>query len=335
MVMETEKTPAFCEICRNDTAYKVTETSLCGTLKGETYYYQGKEARCMACGSLVYVPEINDANLKSLYDSYRRQNNIVPLETVLAIPEKYAIGKRPLSLLLGWGEQTFSRYCDGDIPTKQYSDILIKIYNDPNYYASLLEAGKNNLKSQTSYEKSRKAVDALVGKTGPDEPKISLAIKYLLHQCEDITPLALQKALYYIQGFYYAFYHTFLFSEDCEAWVHGPVYRDIYFRYRNYRFDPIARPEGFDTSSLTAAEKAIFDSVVDNLCCYSGKVLECFTHKETPWLSARGSLPVNALSEHVIPQEAIGEYFASVKNKYHMINPNDIRNYARSMFQSC
>ena len=29
--------------------------------------------------------------------------------------------------------------------------------------------------------------------------------------------IALQKALYYIQGFYYAFYKEFLFAENCQA----------------------------------------------------------------------------------------------------------------------
>lgn len=67
----------------------------------------------------------------------------------------FKIGKRPLSLLLGWGEQTFSRYCDGDMPTKQYSDILKRIYEDPIYYLSVLEDNKDRLKSMISYEKSK------------------------------------------------------------------------------------------------------------------------------------------------------------------------------------
>jgi hypothetical protein len=77
--------------------------------------------------------------LEQLYSEFRKQHNIISLEKIIEIPEKYNIGKRPLSLLLGWGEQTFSRYYDGDMPTQQYSAI-------------------------------------------------------------DITPLALQKLLYYIQG---------------------------------------------------------------------------------------------------------------------------------------
>lgn len=324
----------FCEECHNDVDYTVTEELMVGKIKGVEYHYTGKEAKCACCGTRIYVPEINDFNLRTLYDVYRKENGIVSLDIILAIPEKYSIGKRPLSLLLGWGEQTFSRYCDGDMPTKQYSEILTRIYEDPLYYAELLEAGKGNLKSQSSYEKSRKAVDALIGVFDRDSSNIDVAIKYILNKCQDITPLALQKALYYIQGFYYAFYNAFLFTENCEAWVHGPVYRDVYFRYRDYRFDPIAENVAFDDSILTASEKAVFDSVINHLCCYSGKILEQFTHNEAPWLDTRGDLTLSVPSERIIPQTSIGAYFVAIKTKYNMMKPNDISAYAQDMFRS-
>ena len=63
----------------------------------------------------VFVSNINDYNLKNLYNELRKQNNIISLEHILEIPKKYNIGKRSLSLLLGWGGQTFIRYCDGDM----------------------------------------------------------------------------------------------------------------------------------------------------------------------------------------------------------------------------
>ena len=146
--------------------------------------------------------------------------------------------------------------------------------------------------------------------------------------------MALQKALYYIQGFYYAFYNTFLFTEECEAWVHGPVYRNVYFKYRDYRFDPITKSQYSDDSVLNTSEKAIFDSVIHNLCCYSGKVLEQFTHNETPWLIARGNLPVTESSEKIISHDNIGTYFKEVKEKYKMMKPSDIHDYAIDMFDS-
>ncbi|MDO5406041.1 MAG: DUF4065 domain-containing protein [Eubacteriales bacterium] len=323
----------FCEECRHDVTFNVAVKQMKGTIKGETYSYLGKVAHCADCGSEIYVSEINDYNLKALYDKYREKNEIISLEAILKIPEKYAIGKRPISLLLGWGEQTFSRYCDGDIPTKQYSDILKRIYDNPGYYDEILEKNKGNLKTTASYDKSKRAVAAILGTGTVEKTKIDLVIGYLLNQCEDITPLALQKALYYIQGFYYAFYKTFLFSEDCQAWVHGPVYREIYFRYRDYKFDPIECSDEFDDSVFSSSEKAILESVAKHICCYSGKVLEKFTHSEAPWLSARGELLENVPSDRMILKEQMGEYFSAVKEKYNMINPNDIKVYAQTMFQ--
>jgi len=323
----------FCETCRKDEPYYLKTATMKGTLKGEEYEYTGKQAFCSECNAEVYVAEIEDANLKALYDAYRQKNAIISLENILEIPQKYNIGKRPLSLLLNWGEMTFSRYCEGDMPTKQYSDTLQKIYNEPEFYLTMLEENKANLKSLMAYEKSKRTTLELLGQAQSTKSKVDEVIGYLLFKCEDITPLALQKALYYVQGLYYAFMDTFLFEDDCEAWVHGPVYRDIYNRYSSYRFDPIEGEKEFDVSVFTDEEKAIIDSVVQYFCCYSGKILESFTHSEIPWLKTRGNLPSEAHSNRIISKDMIAEYFTAVKQKYNMLVPDDVENYAKVMFE--
>lgn len=328
------KNLTFCEECRKDVAYYVESVYINSTLKGEEYGYTGKKAVCAECGAEVYVAQIEDDNLKSLYDAYRQKNGIISLEKILEIPQKYSIGKRPLSLLLGWGEMTFTRYCDGDMPTKQYSDVLQRIYDDPEFYLSLLEKNKGNLKSLHAYEKSKRRVKELLSGQKTEDSKIEDVVEYILSQCGgDITHLAMQKALYYVQGFYNAFTNTFLFTQDCEAWVHGPVYREIYNRYSSYGYDPIDSNGMFDVSVFTDTEKAVIDSVIQNLCCYSGKILERFTHSEMPWLKTRGDLPADAPSDRIISKEDIGEYFSAVKQKYNMLTPSDIENYAQVMFR--
>ena len=324
---------AFCPECRQNMIYSVKVNTELAELKGEVYEFTSHTAYCEKCGVEIYVAELEDANLKALYDAYRQRHNIIPLEDIRAISEKYNIGKRPLSLLLGWGEQTFSRYYDGDMPTKQYSEILKQIYADPAYYLSLLEKSKDNLKSDKAYEKSKTATEMLLNiPVTPQRPKIDVVVAYLLSQCQDITPLSLQKALYYVQGFSYAFYHTFLLTEDCEAWVHGPVYREIYKRYSNYCFDPIDIVHEFDISSLSGEEKLLLDSIIRHVCCYSGKTLESFTHTETPWVSVRAGLPADASSNRIIPKQSIGEYFTSVKEKYQMLTPANIKDYTQNLF---
>lgn len=324
----------FCEECRDDVTYRIIEHDMVGEIKGEEYHYLGKEAICDNCGAYVYVPEINDYNLEALYDEYRKANDIIALSEVRAIPKKYAIGKRPLSNLLGWGEHTFTRYYDGDVPTRQYSEILKRIYNDPTYYMAILEENKDMINSERSYKKSKEAVESLISQNANNGDKIDNVIGYILNQCEDITPLALQKSLYYVQGFFFAFFNRFIFNDDCEAWAHGPVYRNIYARYADYKFDPISKVEMFDSSVLTAQEKAVLDSVIKNVCCYSGKILETFTHNESPWLDTRGDIPDGAPSDKVIEKEAISKYFTKIKERYDMDTPADIQNYTRRMFDA-
>ncbi|MBU3110994.1 type II toxin-antitoxin system antitoxin SocA domain-containing protein [Clostridium lacusfryxellense] len=324
----------FCEYCRKDVGYTQKEEYMSAELKGETYSYSGKTATCDECSNEIYVSEVNDYNLIQLYNEFRKQHDIISLEKILEIPRRYSIGKRPLSLLMGWGEQTFTRYCDGDMPTKQYSEILKKIYEDPNFYLSILEVNKGKLKSQSAYEKSRVATLSILKIDEISETsKIDITINYLLCKCDDITPLALQKLLYYVQGFYYAFMNRFIFEENCEAWVHGPVYKNVYIKYREYCFDRIECDDLTDDITLSGSEKTIIDSVIKNLSGYSGKTLEAFTHLETPWLVTRGDLPTSVNTDREIDRELIGSYFTDVKHKYNMLNPSDIAAYSKVMFE--
>lgn len=72
-----DKITTFCEECRDDVVYNVTELIKQSVLKEETYKYKGKEAVCAQCGSEVYVAEIEDYNLKALYDAYRNKDSVI------------------------------------------------------------------------------------------------------------------------------------------------------------------------------------------------------------------------------------------------------------------
>jgi len=157
--MSQTKSCVFCYECLEDVTYITCREERLGSIKGKKYPYIAMIARCKRCNEVLDV--YNDENLKILYDAYREKHNLISLQTVRAIPGKYFIGKSVLSALLGWGEVTFTRYFDGYLPTKQYSDILVKIYEDPLYYLTILEAGKNRI-SEVAYRKSKRAVQELL-----------------------------------------------------------------------------------------------------------------------------------------------------------------------------
>jgi uncharacterized phage-associated protein len=299
-------------------------------IKGKTIKYIGKIAYCEACKSEIFVSDIRDFNLKALDTAFREEENLIKVEDIERILEVYDIGKRPLSLLLGWGEGTLTRYIDGDIPTKLYSDKLKRILKDRIYYLELLEKNKDNI-TDVAFRKSKKAINKKPISLNEKTTKIESVVRYLLVQTSEITPLALQKLLYFSQGFQKAFTNTFLFEEDCEAWIHGPVYRNVYNKYKGHGYNPIEEELSYQNIDLSEDEKELLDHIVLYFGRYSGKVLENMTHSEEPWRVSRHGLKDFETSNIIIEKKEIGSYFISVKEKYKMLNFTDIKDYSEDL----
>lgn len=165
-----------------------------------------------------------------------------------------------------------------------------------------------------------------------------MVISYIFERLGEVTPLALQKILYFIQGLYFSKYGTPLFSDNCQAWVHGPVYVEIYDLFSSFRYDPIDDPR-FEllkgkSNSLDSEEKEVIDLVVNTFGIYGGKTLERITHKENPWLDAREGYSESEPSQEEISKEAIREYFVAVREKYDLNTESGIMEYIQEMLAS-
>ena len=122
-------------------------------------------------------------------------------------------------------------------------------------------------------------------------------------------PLKLQKLLYLAQGFSFAFYDEALFSEDIEAWVHGPVVPSVYHEYKSYKYNPIMIKyslKKFDDKTLD-----ILNYVKDNFSKFDSKFLEEMTHNQEPWLLSREGLDPDERCDKTIPKDVIADYFTS------------------------
>ena len=153
----------LCETCLCPREYRVEESQTLSNFRvdGTSVQYQELRAFCLTCNHEVFVHEVNKENTTRIKKELRKVKNLVPFELVQETPIKYHIGKRPLSLLLGWGELTYSRFIDGALPTRCYSDLIDIIYHNPKIYQNILEKNKN-LISDVAYRKSKKAVQELL-----------------------------------------------------------------------------------------------------------------------------------------------------------------------------
>lgn len=69
----------FCDSCHKDVAYTVQEEEIKTTLKGEDYYYTGKVAVCNECKSYIHSDELEDENLRILYELMKINGLLKPI----------------------------------------------------------------------------------------------------------------------------------------------------------------------------------------------------------------------------------------------------------------
>jgi len=161
------------------------------------------------------------------------------------------------------------------------------------------------------------------------EDKLNTVANYVLRN--DITNKALQKILYIIQGFSLAFDDKPIFYELPEAWVHGPVYRCLYNKFKSFGYCPIEVDVNNYNGNLLLNEIKLIDNVMKYFGCFTANKLEAISHNEMPWIKARGGLKEDENSTIEITLEDMKEYFVGVKNKYNLVNYSDIKEYAKVM----
>jgi len=93
-----------------------------------------------------------------------------------------------------------------------------------------------------------------------------------------------------------------------EAWVHGPVFRDLYtdFRYNDYFYTNQANIEEISEETSNFLERIwnVYGS-------FSGEQLEEMTHNEAPWINARKGLDKFESSNNLINDADIFEEYLS------------------------
>ncbi len=324
----------FCTECRKETTYTLKKIRINQTIREKEYTFEITAAFCNECGGEMGIPGLMDYNVKEIDEQYRKVEKIITVEDIDRLRKLYNIGKAPLSLALGFGEVTITRYLAGQVPSKEYSDIMLHALTSASYMKELLDQNREKI-GDTAYKKAYTAAAQIESLYVAVPSELLAVIAHIFSTLHEVTPLTLQKLLYYIQGNYAAIYDKPLFNATCEAWVHGPVYRNVYNLFRDFKYNPIDDdrfvPLKESALPLTTEAKEVVDRVLDTFGMYSGKVLESITHKETPWLDARKDLLPDATSHAEISLDAMKSYFAKVDKQFDIRTRDGLRRYIVTM----
>lgn len=328
--MKKENKMIYCEICNDIEKCNYKEKYDEIKIKYYNVKYLKKWYECSNCGNII-TDEFDNENVKNANTALRKMTDLITISEIEEILKKYNIGKKPLSLVLGLGEITITRYLDGLNPSKNNSDLLKAILNNPEIYEMYLLVNQKNI-SEVAYKKSMAATKQLILST--KKAKIYSVSLYILKKLNDITPLMLQKILYFVNGFSYHFLSSPLFEDVAMAWTHGPVYEDIYNCFLHYKSNNISYEEilkDYDFA-LSLDEIEYLNKTINYFGCYGGKTLENMSHLTSPWINARKGLENDEKSRREIPNDDIKNYFESVCKNYKIKTEKDILNYSKALF---
>lgn len=116
-----------------------------------------------------------------------------------------------------------------------------------------------------------------------------------------VSPLKLQKLLFYAQVWYFAKEKKKLFSDDIQAWVLGPVIEPVWQAFRHMRRGDYINENKADVSvNLPSDIQNHLSDVWRAYGNYTGIELVDITHDEFLWLNARQGLPDHATSRNII-----------------------------------
>ena len=138
--------------------------------------------------------------------------------------------------------------------------------------------------------------------------------RYIVHNFsqqspDGITPMKLQKLLFYVKAWTLVAGYQLISEEDFEHWDYGPVNRDIYNEYKQYGSKKIEidRQKSLD---ITSTEKELIDFIVDNYIEFDAFTLSAMTHTEEPWdTTSRNEIISNELIESYYSKQRFAKNF--------------------------
>ena len=132
--------------------------------------------------------------------------------------------------------------------------------------------------------------------------------QYLLVEFGDMSPMKLQKVLYYCQAWSLVWDGKRLFDDPIEAWVKGPVVRDVWVQNRGAT--SIHTVNGDATAVVDRESIDTIRSVMKFYGQKTGQALSDLTHSEEPWIKAYSKRP-NA----IITRASIYDFYSAEANR--------------------
>jgi uncharacterized phage-associated protein len=133
--------------------------------------------------------------------------------------------------------------------------------------------------------------------------------RYILEKYGPMSAMKLQKLVYYSQAWSLVWDDKPLFDEQIEAWVNGPVIRELYNEHKGMFLIDAVLFQNKEKHTLNEEQRDTINEVLKAYLGKSAQWLSDQTHSEQPWILAREGLSENERGGRTITLASMAEYY--------------------------
>ncbi len=287
------------------------------TFRKEQFRYMYQFYECQETHERFTTTELDEANLAQVYNQYRAKYGIPFPEEIKRIRKHYGLSATKMSAILGFGENQYRLYENGDMPSEANGKVLMSIMNPEIFrvfvgnargqfsdeeFAKLLEKAESwKLEKYPSvvidYVFGRGLRDIHSGYAALSISKIKNIFLYFIEEGHGVFITKMNKLVFYTDFLSYRMLGRGMTGLAYKAIQYGPVpvrWDRIYSFYDEIRQEIVVFPDGRegtvlksnispDLSDFSEEEKRILETVYLRFKNESPTQISETSHHEEAW----------------------------------------------------
>src|SRR6056297_1388790 len=270
-----------CVMCMEEHPVNIVKSQSTNIYKGQEIQYEEERCYCNKTDEYYIPEEMIKKNDIAMKDAYRKNQDLLQSNDIVALRKMYQISQKDLSRILGWSESTITRYETHQVQDIAHDSILRKIKEDPKWLLNFLERNINNL-SEKSYNKIKEKIYFQIkqreedyitqafemshisedfnkynGNSFPNTNKLIDTIQYVGHHMKPVYLVKLMKTLWYIDFLSYKARNKSITGMVYDKLAMGaaPHRYHLLRELKDVRFDEIIFSDGHQGIKLKPSHK--------------------------------------------------------------------------------
>ncbi|MEE3447355.1 MAG: type II toxin-antitoxin system antitoxin SocA domain-containing protein [Bacteroidales bacterium] len=302
-----------------DATFKCEKSKL--TFRKESFEYVHLFYECNETKERFTTDEIDEVNVSQIYNQYRVKYGIPFPDEIKQIREKYDLPATKMSQILGFGDNQYRLYENGEMPSEANGKILMSImlpqvfdsyiHNaknqfTPDEYAKILsKANIGTINKEKEYLKniifdSERGV--FNGFAKRSLTKLKNTMLFFIDRCGSLFKTKMNKLLFYTDFYAYKTYGMAITGLSYKAIQFGPIpnnYKKIYafvdeidempVSFGNVEGDKLVSTIQPDMSVFSEKELNVLNQVATKFGNMTSKEMSEISHNEDAWKNNVGN----------------------------------------------